>query len=122
MVIVCSYSCQTSGDVQQDGAALSSAAKARSASQYLPITGAETTASQNQDLQTAVAESVNQPAEEKQAVEAAGMDRPLSQCSAAGEKPAAGEGTNSRSSTGKGRPASNKAEKKACQGVPSTNN
>lgn len=58
-------------------------------------------------------ESVNQPAEEKQAIQGTGTDRPLSQCSAAEEKPAAGEGTNSKSSTGKGRPASNVAEKVA---------
>lgn len=65
-------------------------------------------------------ESVNQPAEEKQAIQGTGTDRPLSQCSAAEEKPAAGEGTNSKSSTGKGRPASNVAEKVANQRVPST--
>ncbi|XP_018555686.1 protein Flattop [Lates calcarifer] len=102
---------QTNGDVQQDCAAPSSAAEARPASQNRPVTGGERTASQNQDSQAAVAGSVAQSAEDKQATVATGEDRPLSQRSAAEEKPAAGEETNSRPETGKGRPASNVSEK-----------
>ncbi|XP_070767148.1 protein Flattop [Enoplosus armatus] len=106
---------QTNVDVQQDGAAPSSAAEVRPASKNCPVTGGERTASQNQDSLAAVVGSVGQPAEEKQVLQATGKDRPLSQCSAAepATRPAAGEGTNSRPSTGKGRPASNVAEKVA---------
>ncbi|XP_044067077.1 protein Flattop [Siniperca chuatsi] len=115
---------QTKVDVQQDGAAPSSAAEARPASQNRPVTGGETTASQIQDSRAAVVGTVGPPAEEKQAIQATGKDRPLSQGSAAEKKPAlrpaAGEGTNSRPGTGKGRPVSNVAEKVASQGAPSS--
>nr|XP_046252958.1 protein Flattop [Scatophagus argus] len=103
---------QTNGDVQQDSAALSAAVEGQPACQNFPGT-----ASQNQDLQAAVVGSTDLPAEEKQAIQATGTDRPLSQCSAAEEKPAsrpaAGEGTNSRPSTGKGTPASTVRKKPA---------
>lgn len=114
LAIVCSYSFQTTGDVQQDGVAPSSAAEARSASQNLLITGGERTVGQNQDSQVAVVGSIGQPAK----------DRLLSQCSAAEEKPAlkpaAGEGTNSTPKTSKGRLMSNVVENIASQGAKSS--
>ncbi|XP_035512045.1 protein Flattop [Morone saxatilis] len=100
---------QTNGGVQQDDAAPSSAAEARPASQNLPVTEGERTASQNQDLQAAVVGSIGQPDEEKRANQATGKVRPLSHCSAAGR------GNSSRPDTGKGRPVSNVAEKVASQ-------
>ncbi|XP_040008793.1 protein Flattop isoform X2 [Xiphias gladius] len=114
---------QISGDVQQDRAVSFTTAESRPASQNCPITGCESTASQNQDSQAAEAGSVDQSAEDKQATQATGKDRPLSQHSAAEEKPAlrpdAEEGTNSRSKAGKGRPVSNVSEKAASQEAPS---
>ncbi|XP_076596042.1 protein Flattop [Chaetodon auriga] len=105
---------QTTGDVQHDGVAPSSAAEAQPASQNLLITGGERSASQNQDSQVAVVGSIGQPAK----------DRLLSQCSAAEEKPAmkpaAGEGTNSTPKISKGRPMSNVVENIASQGAKSS--
>lgn len=121
---MCSHYFQTNVDVQQAGAAPSSAAEVQQASQNRPITGGERIASQNQDPQAAVVGSIGQAAEEKQAIQDTGKDKPPSQCSVAEQKlalrPAAGEGTNSRPDTGKGRPQSNMAEKEASQGVPSS--
>lgn len=122
--IACSCSFQTSGDVQQDVAAPTSAAEARPASQNRPLTGGERTASQNQDSQAAVVGTVGQPTGEKQGVQATGKDGPSSRCSVAEEKlasrPAAGVGTESRPDSGKGRPASTVAEKVASQETPSS--
>ncbi|XP_023268792.1 protein Flattop [Seriola lalandi dorsalis] len=107
---------QTSGDIHQDCAAPSTAV-ARPASQNSPVTGGEGTASQNQDLQAAVVGSVTQSAEDKQATQATGEDRPSGQCSAAEEKPAlsqaAAGGNSSSPETGKGRPVSSVSEKAA---------
>ncbi|KAM9351211.1 protein Flattop [Symphorus nematophorus] len=113
---------QTDVDVQQEGGAPSSAA-----SQNLSVAGGERPASVNLDSQSAVVGSVGQPAEEKQALQATGKDRPLSQRSAAEEEPAlrpaaasaaaaaGGEAASSRLSTGRGRAASNVAERAASQ-------
>ncbi|XP_040910023.1 protein Flattop isoform X2 [Toxotes jaculatrix] len=115
---------QTEGDIQQDCPAPCSTSEAQPASQNLPVTGGERTASQNQDSRAAVAVSVAQSTEDKQATQAAGKDRPLSQCSAAEEepavRPAAGQETNSRPETGKRTPVSNVSERAASQGAPSS--
>ncbi|XP_022621677.1 protein Flattop isoform X2 [Seriola dumerili] len=107
---------KTSGDIHQDCAAPSTAV-ARPASQNSPVTGGEGTASQNQDLQAAVVGSVTQSAEDKQATQATGKDRPSGQCSAAEEKPAlsqaAAGGNSSSPETDKGRPVSSVSEKAA---------
>ncbi|XP_051281160.1 protein Flattop [Dicentrarchus labrax] len=105
---------QTNGGVQLDNAALSSAAEARPASQNLPVTEGERSASQNQDLQAVVVGSIGQPAEEKRANQATGKVRPLSQCSAAEENPAL------RPAAGEGRSVSHVAEKVASQRAPSS--
>ncbi|XP_070696442.1 protein Flattop [Pempheris klunzingeri] len=108
---------QTNGDVQQGGAAPSSAGEVRPASQERPVTGGEGTANQNQDSQAAVVGSVGQPAEETHTGQPTGTAGPRSQCSAVEEEPAsraaAREGINSGPETGKGRPASSVADKVA---------
>uniref|UniRef100_A0A3B4XTH8 Protein Flattop n=1 Tax=Seriola lalandi dorsalis TaxID=1841481 RepID=A0A3B4XTH8_SERLL len=105
------HSCRKNSERLQD------VAVARPASQNSPVTGGEGTASQNQDLQAAVVGSVTQSAEDKQATQATGEDRPSGQCSAAEEKPAlsqaAAGGNSSSPETGKGRPVSSVSEKAA---------
>ncbi|XP_069382702.1 protein Flattop isoform X2 [Paralichthys olivaceus] len=104
---------QTNRDMQQDCATPSPTAEARPASQNCPVTGGESTTNQNQDSQAAVVGSVVQSDEDKPTGQAPGRERLESQCSAAEDKPASGEETNSGPQTGRGRPVGNVPERAA---------
>ncbi|XP_026189098.1 protein Flattop isoform X2 [Mastacembelus armatus] len=98
---------EDTGKQMQDGVVQSSAAEARASSECHSVTEDERTASQNQDSQEGVAGLVAQAIEDKQATEAPGKDRLLSQGSAAEQGTA--------SETGIVRPVSKLSEKAGSQ-------